>query len=634
MMKSFLTTFFALLIWNSAAAQVRYQQDFENGFQDMILIDNDGNTPAAQVSSFTAPWNVRGDLLGNAAVSVSWYDPAGKSDDWMITPVISGITQSTILEWDARAFEPSTPDGYKVLVSVGGTDIADFTDQIFQIDGEVANGAFYHRYVFLDDYAGQNIHLAFVNTANNQYLLAVDNIVVRAVRNVDAALLKVNLDTYVRTGIANNVRYTIKNDGFQTLDTMVVNWSDGIQNFSETLTGLDLAFGEVYEGVFTQPFTAFNSDEYQFTFNIASVGSHPDEQPDNNSATAISAGVTTVVPRRVVAEEGTGTWCGWCPRGAVFMEKMHQTYPDLFIPIAIHNGPSDPMTNDAYNDAFSAFFNYPGYPCIALDRKIVVDPKDIEASFQDLLQVVAPVAVTLHTSLDSLSRKLYINGEITTYTDRTNAKLNLVLVLAENDVRGTSNGYRQTNYYAGGNEGVMGGFELLGNPVPASQMRYDFVGRQLLQGFNGLSGVVPATFHENDAFGFNAAYVVLAAYDMDQLYVVAMVVDGNSGVVLNAAQSAAITTTLKEAIPELGSLHIYPNPAHTTSLLDVELTEAAPVTLELQNQLGQTVWALDNGKLPAGHALLQLPMVGLPAGLYTVKMTIAGKALLRKLLVE
>lgn len=633
-MKPFFTAFFALVLLTSAGAQVLYQQDFEDGFQDITLIDNDGNTPVAQLSTFTAAWNVRGDLLGNAAVSISWYDPAGQSDDWMITPAITGITGNTVLEWDARAFEASTPETYKVLVSVSGTDIADFTDQIFQIKGEVANGAFKHRFVLLDEYVGQNIHIAFVNNSNNQYMLAVDNIVVRDVRAVDAALLNVHVDTYVRTGIANDVNYTIKNNGFQTIDTLVVNWSDGIHNFSETLTGLGLGFGEEYEGVFTTSFIAASPNEYPLNFTITSVGSHPDELPDNDSATTTSAGVATVVPKRVVGEEATGTWCGWCPRGAVFMEAMHQAYPDLFIPIAIHDGPNNPMTNVEYNGAFTTFFNYPAYPSVSMDRKILIDPRDIDSTIQVLQQVVAPVDVTVQATIDSLSRKINIEGKITTYTHRTNAKLNLVLVVAESDVRGTSNGYRQTNYYSGGNEGVMGGYENLDNPVPASQMRYDFVGRQLLHGFNGLSGVVPATFHENDEFGFNATYVFPDTYDIDQLYVVAMVVDSISGVVLNAAKSEAFTSTVKEEIKELVSLKIYPNPAQATTWLDMELTEAATVTLELVNQLGQTVRTQDNGKLPVGHSVVPVRVTGLSAGVYMVKMNIAGKSLLRKLVIE
>lgn len=44
---------------------------------------------------------------------------------------------------------------------------------------------------------------------------------------------------------------------------------------------------------------------------------------------------------RAVLEEYTGTWCGWCPRGFVGLQRMNEIYPDEFIGISYHN--NDPM---------------------------------------------------------------------------------------------------------------------------------------------------------------------------------------------------------------------------------------------------------------------------------------------------
>jgi len=462
----------------------------------------------------------------------------------------------------------------------------------------------------------------------------VDNLLVRNVENIDAALLQVDVVPYVRTDVPTEVRYTLKNNGFYTIDTVVISWTDGIHTFSETLTGLDLHFGETYAAAFSNTFTATDAEEYPLTFTISSVGSHPDELTTNNSQSPHVSGVADLVPRRIVGEEATGTWCGWCPRGTVFMEKMHQLYPDLFIPIAVHNGSGNPMRNAEYEHAFSIFLNYPGSPSVLMDRKVLIDPRDMDSTIQVLLQTVTPVDINVHTTIDSLNRKLYIEGKITTYTSRTNAQYRLVLVLAENDVRGTSSGYWQNNYYAGGNEGPMGGFENLPGNVPASQMHYNFVGRKLLHGFYGLPGVVPATFQKNDEFSFSASEVFPATYDMDQLYVVAMVVDGENNVVLNAAMSTAVTSAVKEESKNLGAVHIYPNPASGTTYLDLQLTETAPVSIELLNPLGQTVRTQDPGRMPAGRSVLPLRVSGLAAGMYTVKMNVAGQVLLRTVVVE
>ena len=475
-MKQFFTAFFTLMLLTGAGAQVLYQQNFEDGFQDMTLIDNDGQTPASALAAFPDAWNISADLDGNAAFSISWYTPAGQSDDWMITPEITGITAKTVLEWDARAVDASYPDGYKVMVSIGGATIADFTDEIFETGGEEATGAYKHRSVLLGDYAGKTIHIAFVNNANDQYVLVVDNILVHELPDVDVSFLKVDVASYVLAGEANYLNYTVKNQGFQPITTLILTWSDGTGSHSETVTGLNLQFGDEYDGTLTDAFTADNPEEYPLNFSVAT--SSVDNLPDNNGFATTVVGVSIIVPKRVVAEEATGTWCGWCPRGAVFMELMTETFPEDFIPIAVHNATTDPMRLAEYDDAITSFPNFPGFPSVIVDRKQIIDPSELEASINALREVVAPVAVDVHATIDSIARKVYIEGKVTTYANRTTAKYNLVLVVAENDVRGTAAGYKQTNYYAANANGPMGGYESLPNPVPSCADAVQFRGSQ------------------------------------------------------------------------------------------------------------------------------------------------------------
>lgn len=41
-------------------------------------------------------------------------------------------------------------------------------------------------------------------------------------------------------------------------------------------------------------------------------------------------------PRRMVMEEATATWCGWCPQGIVAIDGLKRDFPDNFLAIAIH----------------------------------------------------------------------------------------------------------------------------------------------------------------------------------------------------------------------------------------------------------------------------------------------------------
>ena len=68
-------------------------------------------------------------------------------------------------------------------------------------------------------------------------------------------------------------------------------------------------------------------------------------------------------PRRMVMEEATATWCGWCPRGIVAIDGLKRDFPDNFLAIAIH-GNGDKM---AYVGEYG--LNVYSYPSAFLNRK-------------------------------------------------------------------------------------------------------------------------------------------------------------------------------------------------------------------------------------------------------------------------
>lgn len=81
---------------------------------------------------------------------------------------------------------------------------------------------------------------------------------------------------------------------------------------------------------------------------------------ENANATKTATGTLYTVERefvkRSVVEEGTGTDCGYCPRGHVVMHNMHNLYGDQFIGIALHQRSStDPMYNVSYDLGFKNF---------------------------------------------------------------------------------------------------------------------------------------------------------------------------------------------------------------------------------------------------------------------------------------
>ncbi|MBL7832200.1 MAG: hypothetical protein JNK41_14330, partial [Saprospiraceae bacterium] len=182
----------------------------------------------------------------------------------------------------------------------------------------------------------------------------------------------------------------------------------------------------------------------------------------------------------VVVEEATGTWCGFCVRGAVYMDQLTEKYGDDFVGIAVHNGTNDPMVVPTYDQGTTNFPNFSGFPSAIVARKHLVSPEDIETPFLQEAAIAPTVDLTATATYDKVTRELVVNLSSTTTKNYVAPKFFIALI--EDGVTGTSAGYNQSNYYSGGSLGPMGGFENLPNPVPANQMVYNHVARALFGG--------------------------------------------------------------------------------------------------------------------------------------------------------
>lgn len=81
--------------------------------------------------------------------------------------------------------------------------------------------------------------------------------------------------------------------------------------------------------------------------------------------------ISKLVDQKVLFEEFTATWCGFCPRGAVGIEKSIQVYGDKIVPVAVHY--QDEMDCMDYGSLIKATVG--GFPGSHLNRTFMdVDP--------------------------------------------------------------------------------------------------------------------------------------------------------------------------------------------------------------------------------------------------------------------
>ena len=184
----------SILIFGIANAQV-FSENWDGdgpGIAGWTVIDGDGLTPAEPVNFITAGWatadrggpppNYGGPDGDFAAASTSWYDPVGTSNDWLISPVISvpDDGEEYFVKWDAKAQDALYPDGYNLMLSTtAGNTLEDFTVTLFSTAAE--NAEWITRIASLEDYAGEDITLAWVNNSTDQFVLLIDNISVELI---------------------------------------------------------------------------------------------------------------------------------------------------------------------------------------------------------------------------------------------------------------------------------------------------------------------------------------------------------------------------------------------------------------------------------------------------------------------
>ena len=621
-MKKIVQLFILVLTVNVSFAQVIFEQDFESGsIAPMTMVDEDGLTPAPNVSGYTDAWNIR--EAGNigaegsmVAVSNSWYSAPGAANDWLITPQLSIVDASTALAWEAQAVDPDFPDGYEVLVSITDNEIASFTDVVFSTAAEQGGDVLEKRTLSLADYVGKDIYIAFRNNSFDKFLLAIDNIKVAVIQERD---VKLNSFIGARYHVKNAdipIAASITNNGAELLTSLDFGWSDGVETYTETLSGLSLATGETMDIMSSNVFSATEAISYPLSIWVAMPNGQADLFTDDNMIDATVAGVSFVPNRKIVVEEGTGTWCGWCPRGAVGLDAMAEQYPDNFVGIAVHN--NDPMAIAEYDGPLGIS----GFPGGKVNRTTDSDPGEValDALIPMLRDVVSPMLPTITAVGNEDTRMITIETETEFVTQLDGIDFRVAAVIIENGVTGTGNGWAQVNFYSGGGQGAMGGYESLADPVPAEDMVYEHVGRAILGGFDGVAGSIPSSVVEGDKASNDFSYDVPAGFDMKNMHVAVLVIDNATGEILNSDETVVMLPVGTNEVVDESISRIYPNPASDLTYIDINLQESSEVTLHVMDLMGRTISNQNLGTL-YGVNKMTYDVSNLDAGMYLFRVT-------------
>lgn len=281
---------------------------------------------------------------------------------------------------------------------------------------------------------------------------------------------------------------------------------------------------------------------HTLTFTVTKVNG----QPNTSSGASRSVVVNCVDPnigyfRNFVVEEGTGTWCGFCPSGMVFMETMKDEYPDI-IRIAIHS--NDQMLVSS-SSVLMQMFN--SFPQIYINRalKIIPSESDTYSKFDNYYENHIGIPALMEvTALDiepisDRQMRIKAKARFAIDTNNDNNRYGIAFSITEDGM----GPYLQTNNYAGNRYGEMGGWERKGTAVPTV---YDDVLRVYAGGFGGFTKIFPAQIKAQEEYEFETI-VYNTSINSEEFFLNALIIDNTTGEIANAKQVA----TSKSAVQAL-----------------------------------------------------------------------------------
>jgi thiol-disulfide isomerase/thioredoxin len=217
--------------------------------------------------------------------------------------------------------------------------------------------------------------------------------------------------------------------------------------------------------------------------------------------------------RKVVIEDYTGTWCGYCPSVAAAIVESHDMTDDISV-VAIHetaNSNPDPY-HFPQVQLLQDEFGVDGLPAARLNRTTTWNSPYETSVVTGMAGENTDLAISINSNLtgNNLSvdvNVIFENGSMT--GDR------LVVYLLENGLI-----YEQTNYY---NEDPTSPFYQLGNPIP------DFEHNEVLR--LSLTDIFGEDIPETPAFSDytkNLNVTIPSEYNANNLELVVMVVSDDN----------------------------------------------------------------------------------------------------------
>ena len=213
--------------------------------------------------------------------------------------------------------------------------------------------------------------------------------------------------------------------------------------------------------------------------------------------------------RKVVVEDETGSWCGYCPRGRTTAEAIEAQYPNA-ICIANHSGDTYENT---YGKAIDAAVNTYGYPGGMVDRhlfsgsSVVMATNSWSSSTANHLATTAPLAVTISSTYNTSTRLLNVTVNAN-FVGAASGDMRISCVLVQDSMVNAAD--PQHNYMGNGCSSPDPSSPWYSSPCSITNYIQRDVSRKNLAPDWGTTGVIPASVTAGQNFSQSYSYTIPA----------------------------------------------------------------------------------------------------------------------------
>jgi len=245
--------------------------------------------------------------------------------------------------------------------------------------------------------------------------------------------------------------------------------------------------------------------------------------------------------KRVLLEQYTGAWCGWCVDGSVVMDELIKEFPDNVIGVKVHQG--DDMEIEKVFDSLKSMV--PFYPSGSIDRMVFPGEATVGTGRDKWREYVlkqmskgSDVDVkVVNVSFDKSTRVMKADVEAV-FVKSMSGDLRLNLMVIEDDVTGEGQGYDQSNYISG--NASFKGHPYFDKPSVIKGYHHRSVVRAYPAGVWGIKNSIPAITSTGEKYTASFTYTVPAEFDAGNILLVGAVqkhgANANAREMLNAHQ--------------------------------------------------------------------------------------------------